>query len=93
MTKQGELISGFDPAAVVFDLGRLRAREMSIISKIGVTNPEYAWDDWALIFSRVVVSAPGLDGDLTSPDTWLDILKDPFGELVQRVRAEISGKN
>jgi hypothetical protein len=93
MAKQGELISGFDPENAVFDLGRLRAREMSIISKVGVVNPENAWDDWAQIFTRIVVSAPGLDGDIAEVDTWLDVLKDPFGALVQRVRAEISGKN
>jgi hypothetical protein len=94
MAKQGELMNGFDPEAVVFDLGRLRAREMSIISKIGVTNPQNAWDDWALIFARVVVSAPGLEGDIADGEAWLDgLLKDQFEKLVQRVRAEISGKN
>ena len=93
MGKQGEIINGFDPDAVVFDLGRLRAREMSIISKIGVAHPENAWDDWALIFTRIVISAPGLDGEITDVDSWLDLLKEPFEKTVQRVRAEISGKN
>lgn len=93
MAKQGELISGFDPENVVFDLGRLRARDMSILSKVGLINPENAWDDWAQILTRIVVSAPGLDGDISDVETWLDVLKVPFDALVQRVRAELSGKN
>jgi hypothetical protein len=91
-TKQGELISGFDPAAVVFDLGRLRARDMAAISKIS-ENPGKSWEAFAGILARVVVSAPGLEGDVNDTEAWLDLSRAGFEAVVKGLVEELQGKN
>lgn len=92
MAKQGELISGFDPENVVFDLGRLRARDMAAISKIS-ENPGKSWEAFAGILARVVVSAPGLDGDIADAETWLDVSRADFEAVVKMLVEELQGKN
>jgi hypothetical protein len=86
--KNDEPVSAFDPEAVVFDLSRMRARDMSVVSR-----GSKSWDEWAAVFSQNAVSAPGLVGDVSSCDSWLDLLKGDFEKTVQAFMAELSGKN
>jgi hypothetical protein len=82
----------YDVSKVTFDLTRLRARDMSIISNIQEA-PSKSWDTWAAVLARVVVSAPGLEGDPNDPEAWLDVLKGAFEQTVQRMTVELNGKN
>jgi hypothetical protein len=91
-SKQGELMNSFDPAAVTFDLGCLRARDMAAISKIS-ENPSKAWEAFAGILARVVVNAPGLDGDAATADAWLDLRRAEFEAVVKGLVEELQGKN
>jgi hypothetical protein len=91
-SKQGELMNGFDPAAVVFDLGRLRARDMAAISKISET-PSKSWEAFASILARVAVSAPGLEGDIADGEAWLDVSRTDFETVVKALAEELQGKN
>lgn len=93
MAKQSEAnkvltANDFDPAAVVFDLGRMRARDMSVVSR-----GSKSWDEWAAVFSQTAVSAPGLTGEVSSRDAWLDLLKGDFEKTVQAFMEELQGKN
>jgi hypothetical protein len=91
-SKQGELMNGFDPAAVVFDLGRLRARDMAAISKISET-PSKSWEAFASILARVAVSAPGLEGDIADAEAWLDVSRTDFETVVKALAEDLQGKN
>lgn len=85
---QDEPVSEFDAANVVFDLGRLRARDMAVVSR-----GSKSWDEWAGLLSRAAVSAPGLVGDVSDCEAWLDLLKGDFEKTVQAFIEELSGKN
>jgi hypothetical protein len=78
----------FIPESVVFDLGRLRARDMAIVSR-----GSKSWDEWASLLARTAVDAPGLVGDISDRETWLDLLKGDFEKTVQAFIEELSGKN
>jgi hypothetical protein len=84
--------SPFGPEDVVFDLDLLRARDMAAISKIS-DNPSKSWEAFAGILARVVVSAPGLDGDLADAETWLDVSRADFEAVVKMLVEELQGKN
>jgi hypothetical protein len=78
----------FDADALVFDLSQMRARDMSVVSR-----GSKSWDEWADLLARAVVSAPGLSGNVSDRESWLDLLRGDFEKSVQAVIAEISGKN
>jgi hypothetical protein len=78
----------FIPESVVFDLGRLRARDMSVVSR-----GSKSWDEWASLLAHVALTAPGLVGDISDRETWLNLLKGDFEKTVQALLDEISGKN
>lgn len=78
----------YDASEVTLDLSRLRARDMSIISR-----GSKSWDEWAGVLARVVVTAPGLVGDVSDSEAWLDLLKGDFEKTVQVVLDGLHGKN
>lgn len=87
-----EVVKLFDPAAVVFDLGRLRARDMAQITRIS-ESPGKSWEAFAGILARVVADAPGLAGDAADSEVWLDVSRADFEAVVGLLVAEMQGKN
>jgi hypothetical protein len=88
MARQTAAKAGYDASKVTLDITRLRARDMSIISR-----GSKSWDEWAGILAHVVVSAPGLEGNVSDREVWLDLLKGDFEKTVQAVLEELQGKN
>jgi hypothetical protein len=78
---------------VVFNLKRLRARDLKTLASFNAIDPNAdaitkatkvveQYDRIAALFSRVIVECPAEWGDPTNPDTFLDLEVETFNGLI-----------